>query len=190
VTQTVVLAVPTDASLHFLDLANGREVHRLTLPGIWTQWTCERIPLPLGTTAPSLILNADEESFFCIVGDPPQVEQITVGRPIWSRNLVPVGDLIPFMSGRILMTHSVTTRENTELGPIDHNRGDLLPFITLTDGSMIVGTSFGMLYLFGPTKQLVAKRKVGKSVPTTMGYAGTHICCGTGSGEILGLQLR
>lgn len=180
-----------DGALSFIDMERGDEVLRLILPGPWTTWSCDRLAKSVDDSATStVIFKDDSHSFFRVSGNPPTIKRFTTDQSIWSGNLVQVGEVVPFLSDEgSLIAYSIASRSSSELAEITHNRGDLLPFFSLLDGSFVVGTSFGMVYLISSDAKLLAKRKIGKRVSTHFSVSDGILCCGSASGEIVGMRV-
>jgi hypothetical protein len=179
-----------DGILLFIDLQSGAETFRTSLPGKWSSWYTDRIARhDDGRDISPIILKEDVNSFYRISGIPPSVEHHPVQAKIWSINLLQTNDVVPFLSEEgSLNIYSVTSHTSRELIRITHNRRYMLPFYVLPDGSFAVGTSIGLVYLISPEGELSAKRKIGKAVTTQLTVSNGILCCGTGSGEILGLS--
>jgi hypothetical protein len=180
-----------DGSLLFIDIKSGEEVLQFILPGSWITWSCDRIAKPVDDSSISVVIfKEDNNSFFRVSGNPPTIESFIVDQSIWSINLIQVGEVVPFMSNQgSLIAYSVTSKKSLELAKITHNRRDMLPFLVLQDGSFVVGTSIGMVYFISSDTKLLAKRKIGKRVSTNFSVSDGIVCCGTASGEIIGMQV-
>jgi hypothetical protein len=181
-THTLLVAeAEAESQLKFLDLETGALTQALKAPGRWTSHQCGNPPPTRGT-----ILEADDCSFYRLVGSTPVLEKMVVPWKIWSKNLEEIDGIVPFINDRgELVAYSLAEQKGQLLGPITHNRRDFLPFATLSNSVYAIGTSIGLIYVFSTDGSLLAKQKMGKSICSGLAQHEGGLVFASGSGQIL-----
>ncbi len=190
---TVGIAFSDTSELALFAMSSGQKVRSEIYEGLWTRNNVDFIPSsssgswkPLATHQ---ILQDKSDSVYRVNSDSLSVKPYKLGKAMYSQSLEELSKLIVLMGvDSSLRVFDLETQTSSDLGTIYHNRKDVLPTFVESESSLFVGTSFGLLHHFseGISK---SKIRVGKRVSTPLSFSGGHLCFGTASGEIMGVQI-
>lgn len=170
----------------FLRLHDGRVQHEVALPGLRQQVWPDAVPREaVGLPGTSFLLPGEGSRMYRLVGESVTVETRHLGRVPLTRTLRDrAGEVFFQDEGRRLCVYSLERDETTVLGPLRHNRSDLLPVLRLPDRTVLAGTSFGQLVRFAPEGGVLGRRTVGKRILTELQRVGELVCFGTQGGTV------
>lgn len=186
--QSLVIVESQKSRIAFLRLTDGNEIAEYPVG----DWDDKFIEHPTGTTRPSdaAIVQRNQNELLVIAGTDPSIRVVTISMTIWSKNLTCSGSVVPFVTPtHELSAFHLNDNRVLSLGPIRHNRRDILPFCELSTESFLVGTSFGELRHLSRSGQKIASQRVGKRIATNIALAGKVAVCGTDSGEVVGVDV-
>jgi outer membrane protein assembly factor BamB len=190
---SIGIASNDQAEITLFELETGATLKSLKLPGVWILSNVDYMPVSSSGSWASigkyLIFKITGSSFCRIDSDSLDIELFEVDREISSLNLEEYMNLIPFVSNQSsLIVFNLDTKDCKNFGVIEHNKNYFLPAFTQNSIGIFIGTSSGLLYCFQNNHH--SKIRVGKQVSTRLGWSGGHLCFGTASGEIIGVQVE
>jgi len=171
----------------FLGLNDGQLRHEVNLPGFGQQRPYDGIPREVvGLLGSPLLLSGEAGLIYRLMGEKVTVEARQLGRVPLTHTLQECAGEVFFQDeARQLCVYSLERDETTVLGPLQHNRSDLLPVLRLPDATVLAGTSFGQLVRFAPDGGVLARGAVGKRILTPFHREGDVVCFGTQGGAVL-----
>lgn len=170
----------------FLDLHDGRVQHEVSLPGLRQEGWPDGIPRQaMGTPGASWLVPGEGGRLYRLVGADVRVETRHLGRvPFTSTLQDREGEVFFQDEARQLCVYLLERDTTTVLGPLGHNRPDLLPVTRLPDGTVLAGTFLGQLVRFAREGGVLQRFTAGKRVLTDLHLIGDVVCFGTQGGAL------
>ncbi|WP_027482462.1 PQQ-binding-like beta-propeller repeat protein [Deinococcus pimensis] len=184
--------VTPDGRVTFLSLDNGRVLHEVSLPDLTSGQKTDWIPTgPLGTPGEALLLRGEGDRVYRLSGEDVRVEERSLGAVPFTRALRErAGEVFFQDSERALRVYDVARDTTVRLGWPQHNASWILPVTRVSDGSVVMGTSFGQLLRFSPQGGIIGAALVGRRVQTELHVEGDVVVFGTRDGSVIALPWR
>ncbi|WP_412028720.1 PQQ-binding-like beta-propeller repeat protein [Deinococcus yunweiensis] len=185
---------PLDAVMTVMDdrvqcraLTDGRVVAELALPGLLaTPMPDWQFSGPFGTPGRALLERGEGDRLLIITGPGLHLEERHLGREPVTLRLVEQGGEVFFQdAARQLCVYDLGRDVTTVLGPLENTRRDRIPAVRLPDGTVLAGTSSGLLVRYAPEGGVMERVRVGKRVLTPLTLVGDTVCFGTQSGQVM-----
>ncbi|WP_412026811.1 PQQ-binding-like beta-propeller repeat protein [Deinococcus yunweiensis] len=190
---------PLDALMTVMDdrvqcraLTDGRVVAELALPGLLaTPMPDWQFSGPFGTPGRALLERGEGDQLLIITGPELHLEERHLGREPVTLRLVEQGGEVFFQdAARQLCAYDLGRDVTTVLGPLENTRRDRIPAVRLPDGTVLAGTSSGLLVRYAPEGGVRERVRVVKRVLTPLTLVSDTVCFGTQSGQVMAWTWR